>query len=60
LLQGAVDRVDRFLGVAEKHGGLRVFVERVVDAGEPRFHRTFEHDDVFGFVDVEDRHAEDR
>src|SRR6516225_4249922 len=49
----------RILRIAEEHHGLRVLVQRVVDAGKPGVHAALEDDDIFRLVDVQNGHAVD-
>src|SRR6266508_5687109 len=51
--------LDRVLGVAEQHHGLRVQEEWVLDSGEAGVHAALQHDDLSRLVDVQDRHAVD-
>src|ERR1700733_3681657 len=63
LLMAAAEFADdcayELFGVAEEHESAVEVVERVVDSGETGAHAAFDDHDGVGFVDVEDRHAED-
>src|SRR5919199_3538207 len=58
---GSLDRThelrERFLGVAEEHGRLRVVEQVVVDPGKAGTHAALEEDHVVRLVDVEYGHA---
>src|SRR5215212_9423383 len=54
-----VQLAERVLGVAEKHRGLRVVEEHVLDPGKPRAPATLQYIDRLRLVDIQNRHPVD-
>src|SRR5215208_4365908 len=55
-----IQLAERVLGVTEKHRGLRVVEEHVLDPGKSRAPAAFQHVDRLRLIDIQNRHPVDR
>src|SRR5215211_717479 len=57
---GRVQFAERVLSVAEKHCGLGIVEEHILDPGEPRAAAALQHVDGLRLIDIQDRHPVNR